>query len=1487
MAEETKKKSTYKFGQKELDLDKYIYNLGTNLQRYLDTKTDWSDGQRQEFINSYNKYIQGFTEQRDNNTNRFYSDDMGNIYDSTGEFSDIDDDGNQGMDYYYDDKGNQISTADYDLLRRGKQKRYNKFSANQEVANYFNQVGRYMTPIEQMKKEKFELSKHGFLNHWNSQNNKTGGKTDLRPYLDMDQYNAETGKRARTNRMEYLSKQLNDYINGLTEDKYDWEGSGFKSMDDYKASLGELVKHMSDGVWDNNDMIAANQAGIDSSFYNAFFTEDENPNLTDAERTKLDQDKEQENRDNIWNNEKKRRYDLYLANRGSYHSNSPYRVQLKTYNNDDGTFSTTKWADSFEVNHPHYREMKDGNYENYMKKFYENPFTQEAGRALPFILNDNRFSRQLADGRYYIPYYNEDGTSQDEQTNTVLIFDPTNNTLKREFIGEVSDTWDDIKQQFSIAQGWTNAYDKYKKEGGVIKHLQFGGGVNVNSIIKERLDNETAEQAKKSGKSVSEYEADSRRVGLPGDRASDTAINDAEFTDVEYARIGSAIADIGAIGLSAAGVVTAGVGTVGSAIAGLGSTGLNLYADLRDEGVSGWQAVKNLGLNLGMDIVGLIPGGGAASKGAKILKSIGKIVPKVMLALSATSAFANRKEIMDSLQKATSNPKDMNVGDWQNLAQALSLVSGASQVAGTAYNKRAKNLQADFNRTQKVNDQIVVGVKDAQGNTRSVLFDGDDAKAIRAARDKGGKEGAQQINDILGKYENTQGWSVQQETKSGLVKGDKWYKRKWEDTGEGALSVRDLSADADGAYVDNGLFKRDQLVQQNGADVNLVTRKNGSVDTSETLTRLTNDDTIDAISKATKESEKNIAQSLKADFDALAASRTEATTKLEALRSKANSMKEQIGTDTWDNAKKELDVLTKRKASPEYTTRQNDLVTYRTKADANLKALQKVENDIALLEANPPVKKGKVNQNDGTYIPSKAEAVYEVQLKELKDKQAVLLNQVQADKNHIQKESDWLDIDDRISDIQSRQTELMGRDAELAKLNKKVEKARKTAESYEGKMPDSYTEFIRNNSDLDGNIFWDLPGGRKSKPITVEQFKEILKSHKIAFDKKGGSLNLVNLRKYNTGGVTHTKRTDVGNTDNGSGDKEGNRKGSTFGSAVGSILSNPTATIGLARAVYSDRVNRKMTDMAIDAEKPLIKDAFQKEVPHVVGNNSAVIQGNQNAANLNRMASKPLTSDAALHQATMLEAATKGEQFINQGKLLDNEAIQKSIELNRQIENENALARHTTAEENKASMMQTAKNKNAHEMAYQSTKHNIYDTYLQQVEYEVRQNQALQDSLLQQDVTDMLDYDLGNVASENGMTLSEESLAAWKKVRSGASQYTDLSEAEQEAYLQAEDASKQLSSLLIRKAKGLSVSPYFKLRNWKTDNTGSESSVPSWYREEVPGRKKGGSITKENARSEREDLKRFYNQIKETAKRHQKKLDQLADTVQGLIRKSK
>jgi hypothetical protein len=136
---------------------------------------------------------------------------------------------------------------------------------------------------------------------------------------------------------------------------------------------------------------------------------------------------------------------------------------------------------------------------------------------------------------------------------------------------------------------------------------------------------------------------------------------------------------------------------------------MNAYADMRDDGVSGWQAFKNFGMNIGMDIAGLIPGGGFAAKTAKIVKSISSIIPKVALTLGAISAFNNKDGIMESLNKAIDKPSDMTVQDWQNIAQALSLIGGGSTVAGAAYGKKARNnKQALSDATNK--DKIAIDV---------------------------------------------------------------------------------------------------------------------------------------------------------------------------------------------------------------------------------------------------------------------------------------------------------------------------------------------------------------------------------------------------------------------------------------------------------------------------------------------------------------------------------------------------------------------------------------------------------------------------------------------------------------------------------------------------------------------------------------------------------------------------------------------------------
>lgn len=111
-----KERVKYKFGQNDIDLTNYIHNLGTNVQSYLNSK-NWNEGQKQEFMNAYNRYLTGLQDQLANNTNRFTTDDFGSIIDSTGALSNTDNDDIDpvGSEYYYDNKGNRITTDDFNL----------------------------------------------------------------------------------------------------------------------------------------------------------------------------------------------------------------------------------------------------------------------------------------------------------------------------------------------------------------------------------------------------------------------------------------------------------------------------------------------------------------------------------------------------------------------------------------------------------------------------------------------------------------------------------------------------------------------------------------------------------------------------------------------------------------------------------------------------------------------------------------------------------------------------------------------------------------------------------------------------------------------------------------------------------------------------------------------------------------------------------------------------------------------------------------------------------------------------------------------------------------------------------------------------------------------------------------------------------------------------------------------------------------------------
>jgi hypothetical protein len=93
---------------------------------------------------------------------------------------------------------------------------------------------------------------------------------------------------------------------------------------------------------------------------------------------------------------------------------------------------------------------------------------------------------------------------------------------------------------------------------------------------------------------------------------------------------------------------------------------------------------KNFGVNLGMDVLGLVPYGGAAGKFTKIARNIGKYIPRLMAAIGTSAALQNKDEILGSFKKALNDPANLTVGDWQNISQGIGVATGLTAGAGRA-----------------------------------------------------------------------------------------------------------------------------------------------------------------------------------------------------------------------------------------------------------------------------------------------------------------------------------------------------------------------------------------------------------------------------------------------------------------------------------------------------------------------------------------------------------------------------------------------------------------------------------------------------------------------------------------------------------------------------------------------------------------------------------------------------------------------------------
>lgn len=709
----------YKFGEKDLDLDHYIYNLGTNVQDYLE-HTNWSDAQKEEFINSYNKYIQGLKDQLSQNSSRFSTDSFGTIIDTTGEFNDKD-----TVTDYYDNFGNKITAEEYNNLKDKKKKKYSQFNANRKVAQYFNLVGKKLSEYKKEEAEKFDLAKHGFINTWGYSVDPTGNP-DLQIYLNKDILDEKTGKRGRTERAKYLAEQLKIYRDNLKD--YDFTDSTVGNKEDYIKKLDVAITELENGTFDNNDAEALQAVGIDRDFRNKFFSEFDTVSQTedDWKANKETERKQQEAKaaeeeattlNDDWET-------YYIDRYNRFNKRQQGRLILHRLSKPLNDSEWDKITADGDLTHLNLDELYKKLYQ--AQKFSDTKTIQKVLSAAIRGGLMTEITEGVHKGKFYLTP--PDGFENFETTNYAsMVYNPNDNTVQAVFSGEIPKYTRQMQENFLKLKGKIPNRNfsvppllSYNKEGGVIEKFQHGK--SLNSFVRNEYETVSKERAEKAGKTTEQYKEGQRKLSQDFD-ADD-------------------IAELSAIGLDIASIISSfipGAGTAVSLGTGLASTAASTYANWDNQGF--WENMGDLTANVGLDLAGLIPGVGAAAKIHKLVKPLAKWGPKV-LGLAAAGSLALDNNAAQAWKKVKNQQfSDLTADDLKAIGETLSIIAG-----GTSYYRNNKNAKAARKYIEKyqVNNPEKFNIKTKEGI--DVEVDKDTYEAIQNAPD------LEKANELLNAY---------------------------------------------------------------------------------------------------------------------------------------------------------------------------------------------------------------------------------------------------------------------------------------------------------------------------------------------------------------------------------------------------------------------------------------------------------------------------------------------------------------------------------------------------------------------------------------------------------------------------------------------------------------------------------------------------------------------------------------------------------------
>ena len=736
----------YKYGQNELDLQNLITNLSNNVDSYVQSKTDWSQAQKESFKEGYRNYITGLQDQLNNNTDRFSADEFGTITDKQGQIKN-----NTDTDYVYNKKGELLdpTTTSEKKLKKGT-----PFYRNQEVAIFNNIIAKGM--VDKMKEEQQNIP--SLADYWQQQYNPKG---DLADYTSVAALDKE-----------------GEYTNRIAEIKGLWDRYKQKyqlspeQTSKYEALINSLdTEGVGTDKWKNQIIRNSAAAGVGKFFtgylgfdapkperafdinndedvikrYQLEATIAAHPELREKllayyrDQYRNEGQKEADATDDYYKQQADAAYKQKLSEFWKAHPELNDVRKRKTtdnfsigatYGHKHGILSSTfrdmtnpKGGFNSNIREALNRANLTGDY--FYTKF-NTPITLTTGHK---ITNLGQFFA------YLMPWFEHVDTHGLLASAFDTVYDNQKNKIYR--LKNSKNSKGEWLYMYPSSNGLKTYRSKEYKDllPKAQKGTKLAGGFyNAANTQQEQQTAATKARAKATGKTYQQQ------------KAADSPV---QWSGADIARLTGVVADIASIPAA----YVPGYGTAASAILGLSSTAANLGADLSDGTMSTLDAFKNAGVNVGFDALGLF---GGVGKGGKIAKTVLRYAPRVLTILGTLEGVKNAPQITASFKKLINTGyKSLTVQDWQNISQGIGIATGIGSGVGRKIKQHNNTIQGT---------KVGVRFKDKKtGESKIFTFEGNDAKAIRNAKNDA------EIQTITNKYKELKGFELQHVNKlSGL-----------------------------------------------------------------------------------------------------------------------------------------------------------------------------------------------------------------------------------------------------------------------------------------------------------------------------------------------------------------------------------------------------------------------------------------------------------------------------------------------------------------------------------------------------------------------------------------------------------------------------------------------------------------------------------------------------------------------------------------------